>query len=90
MGAFVRSSVLPGWKDHPPVILHAHDRPVFRGGFVEALVQFANVGFAIIPPALRRHPILMLVGNSALQGTASFIRSSAQKRSALSHTPAPG
>src|SRR4029450_2005459 len=38
------------WKDHGPVVLHAHDRPAFGRGFIEGFVEFADVGFAVVGP----------------------------------------
>jgi hypothetical protein len=39
---FANPSFIPERKDRLPVVLHIDNRPAFRLGFVERLVQFAK------------------------------------------------
>jgi hypothetical protein len=47
-----RGSFLFGRKDRLAIVLHAHDRPAFRGGFVEATAAARMCFLFIVVPDL--------------------------------------
>src|SRR5882757_7458182 len=38
------------WENGGPIVLHAHDSPIFGDGFVPGFVEFANMTLAIVSP----------------------------------------